>query len=360
MSGKLLSDRVKIGTVTTKNRIAVPPMVMFHWSDDRGLVTEKSIKHYGDMARGGAGLIIAEATAITQRARLAASNLGLWEDNQIEGFKRLAEVVHKEDCPFFVQLLHAGINGIDREPETCSDYDMKRGNDVIHGHAMSKDRIKAAIDDFVKAALRAQKAGLDGIELHGCHSYLISQFFSSVINTRDDEYGRDKSLFAKEVLKACREACGSGFTVGIRLGAFEPDLAAGMEHAKAIAPLCDFLDISYGFGPGMKAEKAEGFPYKEAFYGAMQIKKELPDMPVFGVDSIKNGEDAKGCLELTDIDMIDVGRGFLVNPNFAKDALAALEAGKCLSCSPACHYSPFMNDGEVQCPGAELRKRSKI
>ncbi|MCQ2537276.1 MAG: NADH:flavin oxidoreductase [Lachnospiraceae bacterium] len=357
--GKTLSDKVKIGNITTKNRICVPPMVMFNWSDDRGLVTEKSIKHYGDMAKGGAGLIIAEATAITPRGRLARTNLGLWEDGQIEGFKRLAEVVHKEDCPFFVQLLHAGVNGVDPEADTCSDYEIKRGENVIHGHEMSKERIKATIDDFVQAALRAQKAGLDGIELHGCHSYLISQFFSNVINKRTDEYGDDKSLFAKEILKACREACGDSFAIGIRLGAFEPDLAAGMEHAKAISNLCDFMDISYGFGPGMKAEKPEDFPYKEAFYGAMQIKKELPDMPIFGVDSIKSGEDARGCLELTNIDMIDVGRGFLVNPDFANDALAGRDTGRCLNCK-RCYYSPRFNDETSKCAGAELRNRTKM
>ncbi len=359
MSGKKLEDRVKIGNIETKNRICVPPMVMFHWSDDRGLVTEKSVEHYKAMAKGGAGLIIAEATAITQRSRLAASNLGLWEDGQIDGFKRLAEAVHNEGTPFFVQLLHAGVNGIDKEAETCSDYLIKHGEFEIHGHEMSKERIKETTEDFVKAALRAQKAGLDGIELHGCHSYLLSQFFNKNINKRTDEYCEENSLFAKEVLKACREACGKDFVVGIRLAAFEPDLAAGLRHAKDIAPFCDFLDMSYGFFDGMKAEKPADFPYKEAFYGAMQVKKELPDMPVFAVDSIKSAEDARGVLELTDIDMIDVGRGFLVNPNFANDALNGCPTGRCLSCKPACYYSPFLNDGTVKCAGAKALEKER-
>lgn len=354
MEKKFLKDKVQIGSVTTKNRIAVPPMVMFHWSDDRGLVTDKSIAHYRSMAEGGAGLIIVEATAITKRSRLADSNLGLWEDGQIEGFKKLADVCHNEDVPLFVQLLHAGVNGIDKEAETCSDYLIKHGDFEIHGHEMYEDRIKRTVDDFVNAALRAQKAGLDGIELHGCHSYLISQFFNRNINKRSDKYGEDKALFANEVLTACREACGKDFVIGIRLAAFEPDLDDGIEHAKAIAKNCDFLDISYGFFDGMKAEKPEGFPYKEAFYGAMKIKEQLPDMPVFAVDSIKDGEMAQGVLDLTGIDMVDVGRGFLVNPNFGNAALSGCPTGKCLSCHPACHYSPFMNNGSVDCPGRKL------
>lgn len=100
-----LKERVKIKNIWTKNRIAVPPMVCFHWSDDSGCVTDKNLQHYRDMAAGGAGLIIAEATAVTKRGRLHETQLGLWEDEQTEGWKRLADAVHQYDVPFLCSYI---------------------------------------------------------------------------------------------------------------------------------------------------------------------------------------------------------------------------------------------------------------
>ena len=123
-----LKERVKIKNIWTKNRIAVPPMVCFHWSDDSGCVTDKNLQHYRYMAAGGAGLIIAEATAVTKRGRLHETQLGLWEDEQTEGWKRLADAVHQYDVPFFVQLHHAGVSGIEKNADCPSDYSFRDSN----------------------------------------------------------------------------------------------------------------------------------------------------------------------------------------------------------------------------------------
>ena len=126
-----LKERVKIKNIWTKNRIAVPPMVCFHWSDDSGCVTDKNLQHYRDMAAGGAGLIIAEATAVTKRGRLHETQLGLWEDKQTEGWKRLADAVHQYDVPFFVQLHHAGVSGIEKNADCPSDYSFRDSNGCL-------------------------------------------------------------------------------------------------------------------------------------------------------------------------------------------------------------------------------------
>ncbi len=162
-----LKERVKIKNIWTKNRIAVPPMVCFHWSDDSGCVTDKNLQHYRDMAAGGAGLIIAEATAVTKRGRLHETQLGLWEDKQTEGWKRLADAVHQYDVPFFVQLHHAGVSGIEKNADCPSDYSFRDSNGELRarGCEMSPERVREVIDDFVQAARRAKQAGLDGIEL---------------------------------------------------------------------------------------------------------------------------------------------------------------------------------------------------
>lgn len=356
-----IRERVKIRNIWTKNRIAVPPMVCFHWSDDNGYVTDKNLQHYRDIAAGGAGLIIGEATAVSKRGRLHETQLGLWEDKQTEGWKRLADAVHRYDVPFLVQLLHAGVSGIEKEADCPSDYILRDSNGELRarGCGMSLSRVHEVIDDFVQAARRAQLAGLDGIELHGCHSYLICQFFNRNINRRDDIYGQCREKFALDILEGIRESCGDDFVAGIRLGAFEPALEDGIQNALTLNGKADFLDISYGFAGESFSYSPEGYPFSDAIYGAQEIKKWMPDMPVFGVDGITDGEMAENVLLHAGIDMVDVGRGFLVNPAFENDILEGKDCGKCLHCRPACRWSPFLNDGTVNCPGRNLFLRNQ-
>ena len=100
------------------NRICVPPLVIYSWGDDTGRVTEKHVAHYRALANGGAGLVIQEATAICPEGRLTLDQLGIWEDGQIDGLRRIAEVLHTADMPAIIQLSHAGLMG--QSPPTGS------------------------------------------------------------------------------------------------------------------------------------------------------------------------------------------------------------------------------------------------
>lgn len=345
---------LQIKGLTIRNRIAVPPMVCFYWTDDNGYVCDKNIEHYRALAEGGVGLIIVEATAITKRSRLADTELGIWEDGQIEGLKKIVDVIHAGGAKAFIQLLHAGGNGIDKEADAPSDMVYRKVNNA---HEMSKERIRETIDDFVAAALRAEKAGFDGVELHGCHGYLISQFCNSRFNFRTDEYGKNKALFARETLEAIKAACSDDFVVGIRLGAFEPTLEDGLENARFIADCCDFIDASYG--GDCDAFAPEGFKCSGAVYGASEIKKILPDMPVFGVHNINSKEDIENALA-TGIDMVDLGKAHLVDPAFANHVLNGAPYGQCLHCKDYCRWNPWeMADPNKKCPGALKFARSQ-
>ena len=346
-----MNESLKIGNVILKNRLAVPPMVCFHWTGDDGMVTEKTLAHYEALAEGGFGLIIAEATAVTKRSRLHETELGLWEDGQTAGFAEIARRIHAHGAAAFVQLVHAGINGIDPNAETASDVPGKRG---IIGHEMSRERIAETVQDFVRAALRAEQAGFDGIELHGCHGYLLSQFMNSRVNRRTDEYGADRTLIAKQALSAVREACGKQMTVGIRLGAYEPSLQDGLDHARELAPYADFLDVSYG--GDCDPEKPESFPCSAAVYGAYRVKQLLPDMPVLAVDRICTRQDVQQVLSLG-IDAADIGRSALADPAFARHVLNGEPAGRCLHCPGGCRWDPdAMRDPSRKCPGAGIRR----
>ena len=348
----MYSDSLKIKNLTIKNRIAIPPMVCFYWPDENGYVTQKNIDHYKELAEGGAGLIIVEATAITKRSKLHETELGIWEDGQIEGLKKITDVIHANGAKAFIQLLHAGANGIDKNADAPSTKDYRFGNQGIE---MSKERIKETVDDFVRAALRAKAAGFDGVELHGCHGYLISCFCNRNFNTRSDEYGRDRTLFAKEILKAVKAAVGEDFIVGIRFGVFEPLLEDGLQNAKEIAPYTDFFDVSYG--TECQGTSPEGYLCSEAVYGASLIKKEYPHIPVFGVHNINSKEDVINALN-TGIDMVDVGRVSLADPAFARHIINDEPAGKCLHCKNYCRWDPpKMADSNLKCPGYEQFKR---
>lgn len=337
-----------IKNVTIKNRFAIPPMVCFYWPDENGYVTEKNIEHYRMLAEGGAGLIIVEATAITKRAKLHESELGLWEDGQIDGFRKIVDEIHSYGAKAFIQLVHAGGNGIDVNADAPSSMQYP-GN--INAKEMSKERIAEVKEDFVKAAIRAKKAGFDGVELHGCHSYLISCFLSRKKNIRADEYGSNRALFAKEILQAVKEACGEDFIVGIRLAAFEPTLKDGIGNAKALAEYTDFMDISYGVE--CEPYKPSDFLCSAAVYGAKCIKEELPDMPIFGVDHINSPCDVTNALS-TGIDMVDIGRASLVDPAFPNHVLNGELAGECLHCNSYCRWNPDkMAISGLKCPGYE-------
>ncbi len=351
---KQLKDSFFIRNTRIRNRICVPPMVCYHWTDESGVVSDRHVAHYREIAEGGAGLIIQEATCITKEGRLADSQLGIWDDSQIDGLRRITHAVHEAGCPIFVQIHHAGIVGIAQQAYCPDAY-------TLHGEGADKVGVRMSLEDiariqqaFVDAARRAYEAGYDGVELHGCHRYLMCQFLNSRVNRRDDRYGAHPEQFIYEIMDGIRKVVPEDFVVGIRLGGFEPTLTDAIAHAKGLeAHGIDFLDISYGFSEESEPEKPADFPYKDIIYAAGEIKMNC-SVPVFAVNGIRVPEDARGVLTATDVDMVDIGRSTLVNPSWAADALAGRDTGRCLDCA-VCQWRV---DTE-KCAGRLLRKRQQ-
>lgn len=320
-----------------KNRICVPPMVCFGWSDETGMVSARHVEHYRAIAKGGSGLIIQEATCVDPDGRLSLDQLGIWEDRQIEGLKKIVDAVHENGVPILVQIHHAGVIAAVENRVCPSDYTCVHKDVEKHGRELAAEEIRRIEKAFIDGAVRAHLAGYDGVELHGCHSYLISQFLNRRVNRRTDEYNAESMLILKNILDGIREAVPSDFIVGIRLGAFEPELCDGIAHAKWLEEQgIDFINVSYGFDLEARREKPEGYPYAEAIYGAGQIKKAV-SVPVFAVYGIKDGETADHVLLDTGVDMVNIGRGILVNYSWANDVMEGKDPGKCLEC-PTCMW----------------------
>lgn len=328
---KKLFTEFNIKNVKIKNRICIPPMVIGLTKD--GYVTSENIERYKELAKGGAGLIIQEATCVSIDGRLSKRQLGIWQDDQVEGLKDIVDAVHAEDCKIFIQIHHAGVTGILENPLCPSPYEYNSFGKTVVGCEMTTEDITSIQNDFIQAARRAYEAGYDGIELHGCHGYLISQFLNKRVNKRTDEYGKTPEKFVIEILDGIRKVTPEEFIVGIRLGGFEPTIEDGLNFAKVLEKNgIDFLDISYGFFSEQEIHVSEKYKYSQAVYAAEKIKEEV-SVPVFAVNKISSAEVAEEILNKTNVDIVDIGKGILINPNWANDAKEGKDTGKCLYCA---------------------------
>lgn len=331
---KKLFSEFSIKDVKIKNRICVPPMVVPFANN--GYVTSENIERYKKLAQGGAGLIIQEATCVNSNGLLSEKQIGIWSDDQIEGLKNIVDTVHAENCAIFVQIHHAGVTGISENPLCPSPYEYKNPVKNVIGREMTMEDIKSIQNDFIEAARRAYEAGYDGIELHGCHGYLISQFLNKKVNKRTDEYGNTPEKFVVEILDGIKKVTPKEFVVGIRLGGFEPTIEDGLHYAKVLEKYADFFDVSYGFFNEQEIHVSEEYKYSNAIYAAEKIKAEV-SIPVFAVYGINSAELAEEILDETKVDLVDIARGTLINPNWANDAKEGKDTGKCLNC-PKCMW----------------------
>ncbi len=354
-----LGDPVRIGSVTAKNRICIPPMVMFHRAGQEGMTVPFHVEHYTRLARGGPGLIIQEATCVSPEGRLSEDQLGIWSDAHVPGLRKIVEAVHREGVPIFLQLHHAGIMAWGERKlcpgdYTCTYKPTNRGQPLadqpvtVRGEMLSTEDVARLKQAFIDGGRRAHQAGYDGVELHGCHSYLLCQFLNKNVNNRDDQY-RDALLLIREIFQGIRAVTSPEFVIGIRLGAFEPALSDGIAHAKALTEMgLQFLDVSYGFSGEMDLTAPGNPDFSGAVRGAAAIA-EAVSIPVFAVDGIRTPAQAEAILAETVVSMTDVGRSALVDPDWPKKALAGEAPGKCLGCS-TCQWR--IDPG--RCPGKRL------
>lgn len=336
----------QLGRFPIKNRICVPPLVMYGLGDDTGRVTERHLAHYRALARGGAGLVIQEATAVSREGRLTPDQLGIWETGQIEGLRALTEEFHEAGLPAILQLSHAGV--LAAEPVVPS-------SGVLPGRELTAEELAAIGRQFVDAACRACQAGYDGVELHASHGYLLSVLLNPALNRRTDAYNAGDRLLLADILRGIREQTPADFLLGVRLGVFEPDLETTIENARWLETMgVDFIDTYYGCDWQHLREVPAGYPFNGSIYGAEQVKRAVK-LPVFAVLGIGSGERAEAVLETTGVDMAAIGRGHLINPGWGLDVAAGRDPGRCLDCAECCWESK-----PEACPGKKLHEKSLV
>lgn len=399
MYEKLFSEG-KIGNVTIKNRIVMTAMGV-DCADPNGTASPRAQEYYETRARGGIGLIVTEVTRINDSHGVAlAGQLSLSNDKLIPAFKELVDRVHSHGTKIFVQLHHPGRQNMSAIATSwgmlekvgdlippfwptihkagaqvdagamlasplvgymsklmlpvvgASNIPLKLGESPIKGQptrALTKWEIRRLEQQFVDGAVRAKKAGADGVELHGAHGYLIQQFLSPYTNTRTDEYGgslENRMRFMLNIIKGIRAACGADYPIMVRLTVDEfydtigyPELGLklpeGVEIAKRLEQAgVDAIDVSC-----CTYETAntgiEPMSYEPGWRTYLvKAVKDAVSIPVFGVGVIRTPEQAEKLLEDGEMDFIGLGRPTLADPEWANKAKEgrANEIVRCISC----------------------------
>ena len=400
MAYDMLLSPMKIGSMTVKNRTVMTAAEMSLGQTD-GCPTEKLMDYYEERAKGGVGLIIPGICRVNDMGAASTfTQLSMSRDANIEPMRVFAERLHRHGAKLCIQLHHPGRQGyasaintlpliipvvkrfpgvLDalfrctplllglEEKKICMSVQSPSDCELsAHGatriHAMSRREVKALIRDFVDAAERCQKAGVDAVELHGGHGYMIQQFLSPNTNLRTDEYGGDfegRLRFLREIIEGIRQRCGRDYPLIVRLTADEMyaaigkkgkgyDLETGKKIAKRLEELgvdainvtCACYDVynrwlePTSYEPGWRA------------YLAKEIKS-VVSIPVIAVNFIRSPEQAERQLEEGVQDFIGSARSFICDPHWVEK----VETGRpeeirrgigCLHC-----ISSFMTNAKV-------------
>ena len=353
------NEPIMINKTLVKNRLTMAPTVKFDYAGEDGKVTEKHIEHYRERAEHGCGLICVEATAVTPGGRFGKNHMGLWDDSQTDGHKRIVEACHNAGAAVIIQLNHAGLNSNPELGEQIAPFAVPTRNENVLSRELSIDEIHAIQEKYADAAVRAQKAGYDGVQLHACHSYLINQFVSKKTNLRTDEYGgsvENRARFGAEIIRMIRERCGADFLISARTVGIEPDVATAIEIAEEYVKAgCDYLQVSTGIEWNDPSLKEEGEPYNLICkLGVLFHEHFKGRVPVSCVNGIMTPELVRYLIENELVDTVDFGRAILADPAICEAVLDGAPYVKCFEC-PRCQYGPAMPH---KCPAALKRMKA--
>jgi 2,4-dienoyl-CoA reductase-like NADH-dependent reductase (Old Yellow Enzyme family) len=345
-----LFSPLAIRGLTLKNRVVISPMCQYSAVD--GLANDWHLVHLGRFALGGAGLVIAEATAISAEGRITHGDTGLWRDDQIESFARITAFLKANGAAAGVQLAHAGRKASSQRPwhgnGPVDDSDRSRGEQpwqtlapsaiaVADGwpapREMTKADIQGVIDGFAAATKRAIRAGFDVIEIHAAHGYLLHEFLSPWSNKRIDAYGSDRAgrmRLPLEVVRAVRAEWPEERPLFVRVSTTDyvdggltiEDTVAFARELKAIG--VDVVDASSAgiTGPATNAKIPRYYGHQVPFAERIRAESGIRTM---AVGLIVASAQAEAILRADKADLIAVAREALYDPNWALHAQAELE-----------------------------------
>ena len=382
---RLLSEGT-LGPLTLRNRIVMPAMDQNNCTED-GLISNKTLQHYEDRAKGGAGLLILETSAVKWPDGATSKHQpSLASDEAIPGLKKLAERAHKHGARIIVQACHHGrISGLDISRDVpvlvpslpipsfdtlgmtynTTNEELIKMATLTEGKfptfkAASVEELEEIIEAFVSAALRIKKANLDGIEIHAAHGYLISTFLSKAWNKREDEWGgsiENRTRLLSKIVKKIREECGSNFAIVVRIDGREYGLENGitLEEASNTAVIAekagaDAIHVSAISSSGTGVGFTEGpLPWEKCQYSHLaKTVQSAVNIPVIAVGRIEP-EDAEKLIAENSCGFVAMGRQLLADPELPNNLInnSPEKIRPCINCF-VCVAQNFWN-GEPVC-----------
>jgi 2,4-dienoyl-CoA reductase-like NADH-dependent reductase (Old Yellow Enzyme family) len=342
----LLFSPLKVGPLTLKNRIVVPPMSQYSAGSD-GVVAPWHAQHIGSLAISGASMVISEALGVTPDGRITPHCLGLWNDTQARALQKLlTDIRTYSDTPIGVQLNHAGRKASTNPPwiEHGAPLGSEQGGwrTVAPSavpwrpgwpvpEALDEPGMDRILQAFISAARRALEAGVDFAELLAANGYLLSQFLSPLSNQRRDDYGgspENRMRFPLRVAQALREIWPASLPLGVRFNGGEfadggLELAEAVQYARELHRLgYDYLSVSGGYNVYNETPPAGQQGYMVPFAAA--VKAALPDAIVITVGMIYEVKQADAILQERKADLIAVGRAILDDPHWPIHAAIAM------------------------------------
>lgn len=348
----LLFSPLTLRSLTLRNRTVVAPMCQY--SAQHGIANDWHFVHLGRFAMGGFGLVILEATGVLPEGRISYADLGLWSDEQIAPLAHIVGFIHSQGAAAGIQFAHAGRKaatpvwwrgGFNETEQEKIDFAYETWvpvapSAVAHSpankdfqvpHALTVEEIAATVKAFADAAIRADKAGLDVVELHGAHGYLINQFLSPLANKRTDDYGgsrENRMRFGLEVAAAVRAVWPAHKPLFIRISATDGSEGGWtIEDSEVFATKLQAVGIdvihvsSGGFdGYGLKPGPLYQVPLSKAVRST--------GVKTIAVGLINDAHDAEHVLQAGDADLVALARGALEDPNWAIHAHHLLDGAE--------------------------------
>ncbi len=309
----MLLEPILIKNTTFKNRVVMPPMCMYSVFKKDGFLTDFHFAHYVNRAIGGVGYIIIESTAIVPEGRISLEDLGIWSDEHIDKFKKLVDTLHQYGAKVALQINHAGRKS--RIMPNVSSSAVSFSEQFQTPKELTIDEIKDVVKAFGQAARRANEAGFDGLEIHAAHGYLINQFMSPLVNSRDDQY-QDGAIFLKEIIKEIRKYWPKDKILQLRITAYEysEEGLTPYDWAGVLNQIKDDIDLVHISSGGTIPVVVKDYPGYQIAYSRI-IKEETGMLTIAGglIDDLTL---AKDTLKEGSADMIFFGRKLLREPYF--------------------------------------------
>ncbi|MBA3942364.1 MAG: oxidoreductase [Sphingopyxis sp.] len=353
MSGPVLFTPLPVGGLALRNRIVIAPMCQY--SAVEGCMTDWHLIHLGQLALSGAALLTIEATAVLPEGRISYADVGLWDDRTEAAIARTLDSIRKwSDMPIAIQLSHAGrkasveipwkggaqiVPGDPHGWQTEAPSPLPFADEQVSPTALDRGGLARVRDAFAAAAARAARIGLDAVQIHAAHGYLLHQFLSPLSNRRDDDYGgplENRMRFPLEVFDAVRAAFPAERPVTVRASGTDwVDGGWSIEEtvvfAKALeARGCSAIHVSSGgLDPRQQIPVGPGYQVPLA-----RAVKTAVDIPVVAVGLIADYEQAEAIVATGDADLVALARAMLFDPRWPWHAAAHLGA----SVSPPPQY----------------------